>query len=44
MALSCEIGLYFQFEVKNGFPTGCPGLENFDGKKNGYNDLWRWSF
>jgi len=32
MALPCEMGLYFEFQNRgNGFPTGCPGLENFDG-------------
>jgi len=33
MALPCEIGLYFEFQNRgNGFPTGCPGLDNFDGQ------------
>lgn len=32
MALPCEMGLYFDFKNRgNGFPTGCPGLSNFDG-------------
>ena len=37
-ALPCEIGLYFDFQNRgNGFPTGCPGLDNFDGQ-NG--EIW----
>ena len=42
MALSCEMGLYFQFEVKDGFPTGCPGFATFDGKRGkSYAETWR---
>ena len=30
MALPCEIGLYFDFEVTDdGVPYGCPGFESF---------------
>ena len=25
MALTCEMGLYFEFQNNNSFPTGCPG-------------------
>ena len=31
MALTCEMGLYFDFQNKDGYPTGCPGFEEFDG-------------
>ena len=24
-ALTCEMGLYFEFQNNDGFPTGCPG-------------------
>ena len=31
MALPCEIGLYFDFNVTNtGIPYGCPGFEKFN--------------
>ncbi len=31
MALPCEMGLYFDFDVtEDGIPYGCPGLEVFD--------------
>ena len=31
MALPCEIGLYFDFDVTDdGVPYGCPGLDNFN--------------
>ena len=31
MALPCEIGLYFDFNVTDdGIPYGCPGLDNFN--------------
>ncbi len=31
MALSCEIGMYLDFNVTDdGLPYGCPGLEVFD--------------
>ena len=31
MALPCEIGLYFDFNVTaDGIPSGCPGLELFN--------------
>ena len=30
MAMNCEIGLYLQFDVENGIPKNCPGLEKFN--------------
>jgi len=33
MALPAEMGLYFDFNQTDGFPTGCPGFENFHGKE-----------
>ena len=31
VALPCEIGLYFDFNVTDdGIPYGCPGLDNFN--------------
>lgn len=30
MALQSEIGLYFDFNVTNGYPTGCPGFKNYN--------------
>ena len=38
MALTCEMGLYFDFQNNNGFPTGCPGFAEFDGSQTEY---WR---
>ena len=38
MALTCEMGLYFDFQNRDGFPTGCPGFEEFDGSQTEY---WR---
>ena len=29
-AMSCEIGLYFDFKVEDGIPYGCPGMETFN--------------
>jgi len=37
MALPAEMGLYFDFNQTNGFPTGCPGLERFHQGEGGIN-------
>ena len=29
VAMNCEMGLYLQFDVENGIPKNCPGLEDF---------------
>ena len=33
MAMNAEIGLYLQFDVRNGIPKNCPGLEKFTLRK-----------
>ena len=33
MAMNAEIGLYLQFDVTNGIPKNCPGLQKFTLKK-----------
>ena len=33
MAMNAEIGLYLQFDVDNGIPKNCPGLQKFTLKK-----------
>ena len=40
MALTCEMGLYFDFQNKDGFPTGCPGFAEFDGTQTEYWRTW----
>ena len=40
MALPCEMGLYFDFQNKDGFPTGCPGFAEFDGSQTEYWRTW----
>ena len=41
MALPCEMGLYFEFQNRgNGFPTGCPGFENFRSTGTTYGQSW----
>ena len=39
MALTCEMGLYFDFQNNNGFPTGCPGFETFDGQHGVWSEV-----
>ena len=42
-ALSCEMGLYFEFGTDyNGYPTGCPGFDvtPFDGNATTYDEKW----
>ena len=35
MAFPAEMGLYFDFNQTDGFPTGCPGFERFHGQSGG---------
>jgi len=43
MALPAEMGLYFDFNQTDGFPTGCPGFDNFhggEGSRHWSSDGW----
>ena len=43
MAMNCEMGLYLQFDVENGIPKNCPGLENFN-MENWVNDRNKFAY